>query len=210
MEWQGADPPARWKGSEAEFLLDAERHATVNEVASALAAMRLALARRGEDDLVRQACLRLEGFGKVQRLLMVEQPPFVSPGPVLAELLDAMGKGHPGAGPIDVHLRVTTGPLPGPLVDLLLKVAHEFMTNALKCVTDGKAEFEVKLVGAGDGVVLSLSNPVSSSRRGPSSGLGKKIVERLARRHMGLASYRIRDGSHHAHLFVPLRPEAAR
>lgn len=174
--------------SDDQLLLDEERHRTCNEIAAALAAMRLARAARGASvrrDLLETAIGRLEGFGATHRLLSARIPPVADAGAAIEALCRAVVAARPANAPAQVTLRLCRLDAPGETIRSMSLVAYELVNNALKhAFRDRSGNLEVALERLGDDLVLTVADdgPGFASIGTAGTRLGGGIVADIIRR----------------------------
>lgn len=176
------------RGGEAPLLLDELHHRVSNEVASAIAAMRLAqnAGLRGPRlHLFDQAIQRLEGFGKVHGILAARPAATVDVDAQLHGLCRGLvsGRGELDGG--KVWLAAQGCVLPGGSGCRLMLVAAELMANAFRhaiagregnlWVTVHRTERDAVLVVTDDGPGFE------GAARTRGTGLGRSIVSELVR-----------------------------
>lgn len=189
MEKDGSE--ADWarpapRGGEAPLLLGELHHRTANEVAAAIAAMRLAKnagVSGPRIHLFDRALQRLEGFGNVHDVLAARPSRTVDVDAELHRLCFGLVAGRDELDHGQVWLSAREVVLPGGVGRRLLLIAAELMGNAFRhaiagregnlWVTIHRIESDVQLVVQDDGPGLG----VPSQRAG--TGLGSGIVEEL-------------------------------
>ena len=168
--------------SEERLLLDEERHRTLNEIAAALAAMRLA--NTGRSPKVRRHRLetaidRLEGFGETQRLLSARIPAIADAGAAIETLCRAVIAARTVNALTRVTLRLSRLDAPGEVVRRMQLVCYELVNNALKhAFTNRGGSLQVALERLGDSLVLTVADdgPGFASTGKAGTGLGSGIV----------------------------------
>lgn len=189
MRYDGSE--ADWarpapRSAEAPLLLGELHHRTGNEVAAALAAMRLAQSAGVEGPrvyLFDRAIQRLEGFGKVHDVLAARPSRTVDVDADLHRLCFGLVAGRAELDQGQVWLSARDVVLPGGPGRRLMLIAAELMANAFRhaiagrggnlWVTVHRIEGDVQLVVQDDGPGLQAP----SQRAG--TGLGSGIVEEL-------------------------------
>ncbi|MES3100609.1 sensor histidine kinase [Sphingomonas faeni] len=198
--------------SEERLLLDEERHRTCNEVAAALAAMRLASSNRSPEvrrRLIETAIDRLEGFGETQRLLSARIPAIADAGAAIEALCRAVVAARTANAPTHVTLRLPLLEAPGEAVHRMQLVCYELVNNALKHAFDGRGgSLEVVLERLDDNLVLTVADdgPGFASSRTAGTRLGSGIVSDIIARAGGSMEC---DSSPHGstiHVSLPFDP----
>ncbi len=176
-------------GDEDRLLLAEAVHRSANEAASALAALHLIGAARGARSkriMLKAAIERIDGFGKINRLLcqsfFVEQ----DVGSALDQLANAIVAGRMIRGDGRLVLDVPETWVDGGTARRALLISYELINNAMTHVLEvhgGQLTVSVRRVGAdllldfGDeGPGIRAATPTSGT------GLGNKIVSQLVRR----------------------------
>ncbi len=148
--------------SEDRLLLDEERHRTSNEIAAALAALRLANSARNpcaKEHLLEVAIDRLEGFGETQRLLSARIPAVTDAGAAIEALCRAVIVARAANAPTHVTLRMSRLDAPGETVRRLSLVTYELVNNALKHAFHRRGgRLEVALERIGDALLLTVAD----------------------------------------------------
>ncbi len=168
--------------SEERLLLDEERHRTFNEIAAALAAMRLASSGRSPKvrrHLLETAIDRLEGFGETQRLLSAHIPAVTDAGAAIETLCRAVIAARTASAPTHVTLRLSRLDAPGEAVRRMQLVCYELVNNALKHAFSKRGgNLEVALERLGDCLVLTVADdgPGFASTGTAGTRLGSGIV----------------------------------
>lgn len=183
--WDQAGP---WAG-EASLLLSELHHRVANEVACAIAAMRLAQSAGVAGPriaLFDRAIERLEGFGQVHDVLAARPARVVDVDAELHRLTHGMVQGRSDLERSSVRLTVRGAMLPGGPALRLLLIAAELMYNGMRHALAGRAgslwidvdrdEHSVRLVVSDDGPGLAGRSRTSGT------GLGSGIVAELVRR----------------------------
>lgn len=175
--------------TEDRLMLEEHLHRTANEVASALAAFRLATAkgsRPGARPMLEAAIERLEGFGECTRLLGAPAARCADAAAQVERVCRAVVRGRTARRPRRVTLALRSVVVEGETARRLALVTHELVTNALKHAVSEGGELEVRLERLGSYVVLSVidDGPGLGSGGGSlTSGtrLGGRIVGELVR-----------------------------
>lgn len=175
-------------------LLDEANHRVANEVASALAAMRLAQSAKGQrarHEMIDLAIDRLEGFGECSRMLAGLTAAQTDAGALIERMCRAMMRSRVGAGPQRVLLDLGPVMVDGETARRIAMIAHEILTNALKhAFRHSGGSLEVRLEMLLDSVVLSIIDDGPGLGPGPSSltagkRLGGRIVGDIVRASRG-------------------------
>ncbi|MCP3732218.1 sensor histidine kinase [Sphingomonas sp. MG17] len=174
---------------EAPLLLSEMHHRVANEIASAIAAMRLAQGAGltgPRITLFDRAIERLEGFGQVHEVLAARSARTIDFGAELQRLTSGIVKGRDGLDGATVRLTARGAVLPGGPARRLLLVAAELMYNGIRHALSGRRgslwidvdrdEDFVTLVVSDDGP--GLAGPSCTS----GTGLGSGIVAELVRK----------------------------
>jgi two-component sensor histidine kinase len=170
------------------LLLHEFAHRTANQVAAAMAALRLA--RRAKPGasirLLETAACRLEAFGELNRVLARPVGRLVNVAADISAVCGAIAAGATAASRSEMLLRLPDLWIDGGTARRLVLVASELVNNAVRHALDGRAgRLEVSLGVEGDEVVLSVSDDGSGVRTGARSagtGLGSGIVAQLVGR----------------------------
>lgn len=199
------------------LLLDEANHRIANEVASALAALRLAQSAKGQrarSQMIDMAIDRLEGFGECSRMLAGMTSVQTDAGALIERMCRAMMRSRVGSGPQRVLLDLGPVMVDGETARRIAMIAHEILTNALKhAFRHAGGSLEVRLETLIDSVVLSIVDDGPGLGPGPSSltagkRLGGRIVGDLVRASCG--SMECDTGPHGTavHVMLPKRPAA--
>ncbi|QQV77917.1 sensor histidine kinase [Sphingomonas aliaeris] len=174
--------------SEAPLLLADLQHRVANEVACALAAMRLArTAGQGglRVSLFDRAIDRLEGFGKVHGVLAARPARTIDVDASLQRLCRGLVAGRDGLDDARIRLSVTTAPIPGGPAYRLLLIASELIFNGMRHALVGRSgHLDINVSQTGDEVKLIVEDDGPGIRDGAGTagtGLGAGIVEGLVR-----------------------------
>ena len=169
------------------LLLDETNHRVANEVASALAAMRIAQSSRGKSSRARMidvAIDRLEAFGECSRIFASVPSGSTDVGALVESISLAMLRSRIDGRYTRLALELPSIALDGETARRIAMIAYELVNNALKHTSKIGGELEVRLDTAADGVVLSVTDngpgygPRNSS--GPARHkLGGRIVSEL-------------------------------
>lgn len=184
VDWDRGGPTA----GEASLLFAELQHRVANEIAAAVAAMRLAQSA-GLDgprvDLFDSAIQRLEGFGKVHGVLAMRPTQTIDIGAGLHRLCRGLVAGREGLDQTRIHLSVTMTTLPGGSGQRLLLIAGELVFNSIRHALSGRAgRLDISVYQIDDEVHLVIADDGHGIRKGAGSsgtGLGNGIVEELAR-----------------------------
>lgn len=201
--------------SEDRLMLDEHLHRTANEVASALAALRLASARRSRVNarlMMEAAIERLEGFGECARLLGSPPGRCADAADQIEKVCRAVVRGRAARGPRRVTLALRSVVVDGDTARRLALVTHELVTNALKHAVNGRGTLEVRLELLASNVVLSVidDGPGLGSGSGSlTSGtrLGGRIVGELVRSAGGSMDCDTGPGGTAIHVMLPVNDE---
>lgn len=183
-----AEPAAFDLVGEDALLLHEFAHRTANEVAAAMAALRLAGRARPSASarLMEIAVWRLEGFGELNRVLARPVRREVNVAADLNAVCGAIAAGAVGASRSEMRLRLPDTWIDGGIARRIVLVAAELVTNAVRHALDGRAGLlSVSLDVEEDYVVLTVGDDGPGVRRGaPTSGtgLGSGIVRQLVNR----------------------------
>lgn len=200
------------RSSEDRLLLEEHMHRTANEVAAALAALRLA-AKRGTRtatrEMIEAAIERLEGFGECSRLLGTPASDRVDVGLHIAQVCEAVVRGRMTRGPRRVVLNLPSVEVEGETARRLGLVAHELVTNALKHALLDGGSLEIRLERLSTDIVLSVIDDgpgLGSSRGSLTSGtrLGGRIIGELVRGVGGSMDCDTGPGGTAIHVMLPL------
>lgn len=173
---------------EDNLLLEEANHRTANEVAAAIAAVRLARGAKTPDARLRlldTAISRLEGFGDCCRLLAAPAAHSTDAGEMLDRLCRSLLTSRNSGGPDTVVLGISPVAAPGETARRIAMVAHEIITNALKhAFREPGGTLEVRLEPRAGAIVLSVLDDGPGTIReaqaaAPRGGLGSGIVARL-------------------------------
>ncbi len=189
MESPGlAEPAAFDLVCDDALLLHEFAHRTANEVAAAMAAMRLANRAKptASARLVESAVCRLEAFGELNRILARPVRRQVNVAADLNSVCAAIAGGAAAASRSEMRLSLPDTWIGGDTARRFVLVAAELITNAVRHALDGRAGLLlVSLEVVGDDVVLAVSDDGAGVRPGARSsgtGLGRGIVSQLVDR----------------------------
>lgn len=114
------------------LLLEDEQHRTANEIASAIAALRLGDRSVIGPSLVRQAIASLENYAKLRRILCSSSDRDGNLVAALRALVAAVSEKP--LEELDVRFRSTVVSclISGRQLNIVLRIAHEMLTNAIK------------------------------------------------------------------------------
>lgn len=172
---------SRYENS-ARLLVDEERHRTANELAAALAALRLTKARLDCDaPMIDEAIARIEGHARLNRLLV--QPPSEgnNASEALRELCEAFVMGRSSLGERNVRLVLEEVVVHPGTLDALLQVAYELLINATKHGEPTSGKIAIHLRRLATSVALEVVNETpgqSNARRGAGAALVSSILRR--------------------------------
>lgn len=177
------------------LLLREFTHRTGNELAMAVAAMRLVAAARGPTArrrLVDEAIARLEAASAVHVLLAARTRRETDVGELVRDLCAALAYARPGAARSSVLVEVDPIRVPGELARRLALIAAELVTNSFKYALEGRAgALRVGVDLIDDGLRLIVSDDGPGMRTGASphgTGWGREIVAELVGRAGGTLS----------------------
>lgn len=177
--------------SDEAFVLAETGHRVANELAAALAALRLVKSARGSRSrwaLLGDAIERLEGFAVTHRLFTAAVYPDarVDVGEALGRLCTALAAARRSASGSEMTLDLPTTFVDGATARSLALVANELVTNAIKYALDGRAGIVlVSLKDDGERVHLVVSDDgpgFDASAAPEGTGMGSGIVSELVRR----------------------------
>lgn len=209
----GASDPA-YPDPGSALLLREMNHRVLNEVAAALAAIRLACGRRGRQPdgrLMDRAIERLEGFGETIRILGTPLDRRVDVKHLLDRLCSALlsARGEGGRA----RLVFDSSPLvvERSLARVVLLVANELVTNALKHALSRGGSLLVRLEVLASSLVLSVIDDGPGLGAGEASltsgtRLGGSIVGELVRGAGGSLDCDSGLGGTTIHVILPLAP----
>ncbi|WP_050599145.1 sensor histidine kinase family protein [Qipengyuania citrea] len=192
-----------------DLMLQEEQHRTANELASALAALRLAL-RRGPAARMHleTAVERLEGFASVRRLLCNPERKGCDIAGLLEDMSRSIVRGRDMPGPCryvvparPVHV------LPG-LARTILLVAHEMTINALKH-SDTSDPVVLTMHAKEDRIELRCSNGTSGGNPVVGTSRGLQIMKAACAELGGRFEYERRGGRFQARAILPRLPRPA-
>jgi two-component sensor histidine kinase len=172
------------------LLLDEANHRVANEVAAALAAMRIAQSARYRGSRIRMidaAIDRLEGFGQCARLFAGVPSGFTDVGVLVEDVSRAMLRSRMDGRPTHMVLDVKSIVVDGETARRVAMIAYELINNALKHAFDsGGGLLEVRLEPLAGGIVLSVIDDGPGLEPGHAlasgeEGLGGRIVSDLVR-----------------------------
>ncbi len=194
------------------LLHDETNHRVANEVAAALAALRLVQSARGRqsrDHLLNLAIDRLEGFGETARLLAAGTSEPVDAALIVDRVCRAVLRPGGDAGPQRVILDLAPSAAGGETARRIAMVAHELVTNARKhAFPDGQGELEVRLCTLADSLVLTVSDDgpglTASTPGGPGSRLGGRIVAEIVRASDGVLQCETGPDGTTVHVSLPI------
>lgn len=178
--------------SDDRLLLDELNHRTANEVAAALAALRLIKSASGSQSrwrMVNEAIDRFEGFAEVHRLLSGRILPQANVALIVERLCLAMMTSHYADGRCTVRLCLEDVWTDGETARRLALIAHELVANAVRhAFGSGDGNLHVVIsgqTGPAGYVMLSVGDDgpgLAASAATSGSGLGGTIVAELVRR----------------------------
>ena len=194
------------------LLLDETNHRVANEVASALAALRLVQSARGRhsrEHLLDVAIERLEGFGETARLLAAGGSGQVDAATIVDRVCRAALRPAGDAGPRRVVLDLAPSEAGGETARRIAMVAHELVTNARKhAFPDGRGELEVRLCTLADALVLTVSDDgpglTAATPGGAGSRLGGRIVADIVRASNGMLQCETGPDGTIVHVSLPI------
>jgi len=173
---------------EAQVLLRELQHRVGNEVASAVAAMRIAQhsgIQGPKVSLFDQAIARLEGFGQVHTMLSSHPPRMMDVREEMHRLCRGLLKGRSGLDGARVHLAVDPPMVPGGPAHRILLIAAELLHNAIRhALADrgGGMTIDVRCDSYAVFLTVSDDGPGLGASHGTSgTGLGSDIVNELVR-----------------------------
>ena len=196
--------------AEATLLLQEATHRMANELASAIAAIRLVKSARGSGArwrMLDRALERLEGCAELH--LMLARPPRGSVD-AAAEIKGVCGplvRARPGAEESGVFLDLEPVVVDAGVARRLAPVTAELVANAIRYALDGRAgRLDVTLRLVRDDLVLSVVDDgpgmrVDAAPQG--TGLGSGIVRSLVERAGGVLSIESRCGGTAVQVIMP-------
>lgn len=187
----------------ARLMLDEERHRTANELAAALAALRLTKAGlKTVAPLLDQAIERIEGQARLNRLLI--QPPEGKHNATVAvrELCEAFVMGRTTLGRRTVRLVIEQIEVGSKTLDALIQVAHELLTNATKHGMDADGKIIITLRRMATTIILEVKSPFAKTDKSQ-SGVGAIIINSILRRVGGELKTAYNDDSFTAYAILP-------
>lgn len=174
------------------LLLDEANHRTGNEVAAALAALRLVSSARGSKSrwrLLAEAIDRLEGFGRVHVLLGRPVRGSVDLGRDLEELCRSMLASRFSAGDARVEMRLPSMFVDGATARTAMLICAELVANAVHHVLSQRGGLlEVELERLGDDIIIGVADDgpgLAAPSAASGTGLGSGIVADLVGRANG-------------------------
>ncbi len=187
----------------ARLLVDEERHRTANELAAALAALRLTKAGLDrEAPLLDQAIARIEGHARLNRLL-VEPPAYGNDaGKALKELCEAFVMGRTGLGERRLRLVVEEVMVSPAALDALLQVAYELLLNATKHGQPASDKIGISLHRLATSVALEVVN-TTTGNASPRRGAGALLISSIVKRAGGNLRVTHEGGHHKATVVLP-------
>ncbi len=175
--------------TDERLLLVETFHRTANEATSALAALHLIKAARGDRSrwrMLEAAMQRLEGFGEVNRLLSVTFSRTIDLGNAIDRLTQAIASGRMTRNDGRVVLDVSPMDVDGAPARNVLLIAYELIGNAFRHVLEVRGGLiVVRLTRSGTDVVLEVQDDgpgMEGSSETSGTGLGKGLVAELVRR----------------------------
>lgn len=199
--------------SEDRLILDEFTHRTANEIAAAIAALRIARrmpADGASNALLDEAVGRMEAFGEVHRLLAKREHGLVDAGDRLRRLSCALASSRSHLAGV-LTLDVADVPLEASTTRCLLMVASELITNALRhAFTSGGSRLLIRLLPYRTKVVMTISDdgPGMGSATGTSgTGLGRGIVRDLLERSGGRLEVRSGSPGTRIKVVLPIAPK---
>jgi two-component sensor histidine kinase len=176
-------------GDEDRLLLAEAVHRSANEAASALAALHLIGAARGARSkriMLKAAIERIEGFGKINRLLCQSFSAEQDVGSALDHLANAIVAGRMIRGDGRLVLDVPETWVDGGTARRALLIGYELINNAMTHVLEvhgGQLTVSVRRIGAD--LLLDVGDDGPGIGAGASTsgtGLGSRIVAQLVGR----------------------------
>lgn len=178
--------------SEDALMLAESNHRTANELAAAIAALRLVGSVKQSSTrwmLLGKAIARLEAFGAVHSQLSIRPPGAMDVGFELDRLCNALASARDCPQGSVLDLRTPRAVVDGATGRRLLMIASELVSNALRyAIGDRGGRIEVALHVDDLDVVLTVSDdgpgidPTAPAR---GTGLGTPLVAELVRRGNG-------------------------
>lgn len=172
------------------LLLDEANHRVANEVAAALAAMRIARSSRLSGSgigMIDAAIARLEGFGQCARIFASVPTGTTDVGILVEGISRAMLRSRVNGSPTSLVVDVMSIIVDGEMARRMAMIAYELVNNALKHAFSSRGGvLEVRLEPVAHGIVLSVIDDGPGLRPGNSSTsegerLGGRIVSDLVR-----------------------------
>lgn len=215
-------PEGGWAGelraaTEDRLLLLEAAHRVANEVAAALAALRMVRPVTGSRPrwrLLAGAAARLEGFAQVNRLLAIPDGAEVALAGELGRLCEGLAAGRTDGRRDFLDLDLDEVVVGGAIARRVLMVAAELLLNAIRHgLRDGAGRVTLALRGDAAGVTLAVSDDgpgmdAASAARG--SGMGGHIVAELVRRGGGAMECRSGPDGTSLTIAFPLAPVPVR
>lgn len=184
--------------SEERLLLLEMVHRVANEVAAALAALRMIRPAAGSKSrwrLLAGAVERLEGFAVVNRVLAISDADAVDLSAELERLCLGVAAARPGGASASLSLDLAEVVVAGPVARRVLLVAAELLLNSIRHgLRGGRGQVSVILRKDGCDVTLAVIDQgpgLDAARPAAGSGLGGPLVAELVRRGGGVIGCRI-------------------
>lgn len=209
---EAADEPRRLLRSEDRLLLDEAHHRTANEVASALAALRLAAAASGpraRKALLAGAIRRLEGFGRMHQLMGAPVPRITDLAGAIEDVVAAIVSGRVAERRARIKLSLAPVRIDGETARILSLIAYELVLNGIKyALHEEGGEMQVDVVRSGGVVVLTVRDfgPGIDGRMPRGTGFGTRLVSELVARRGGLMECVTGAGGTTVRVALPARP----
>lgn len=218
MSLEVETPVGGWGGelkgaSEDRLLLLEMAHRVANELAAALAALRLIRPVGGSKvrwRLLAGAIERLEGFASVNRVLAIPDGCLVPLSRELEGLCEALGAARPGGSRSRICLDVGDVVVPGAVARRVLLVAAELVLNAVRHAMEGRAGLLSLVLRADErDVMLAVIDDgpgIDPSEAPRGSGIGSHLVAELVRRAGGVMECRSGPEGTRFHVAIPRAP----
>ena len=199
------------------LLLEECSHRVLNEIASAIAAVRLARSAKGPDArerLLSGAIDRLEGFARSHRLLSGPTPPLADVSRGVDELVRALAASRPETRLATLRLSLPEIWIDGATARRTMLVAAELVWNAMRHALSGRSGMLDVAVSVERGdVVLRVADDgpgLGVVSDGCGTGLGTPIVRELVARGNGATSCGSGAGGTEWIVRLPVDPAALR
>lgn len=206
---------SRLDGLSIDALLLAEaNHRVLNELASAIASLRLCRSASGPSGarLVADAIERLEGFAELHRIVGATRFGEVELSSLVESACRAVFAGRPEARHAALTLDLSPAVVPAPIASSILMIVVELLINAVKHgLRSGGTGVFVQLLADEDGIGLMVADDgpgTGASLGGNGTGLGRDIVARLVKDAGGLVTVESGPAGTAVHVELPRRDGA--